>query len=100
MIYEWGHEYVASESAICPMCHLFIAKNHSRVKNLPKPLRPRTSRNGAMCADTGEYYYYDGRSISTHKRWTVHHYCYDKALKRIDEEYGPKILHIRFGDAA
>jgi len=104
MVYQWGYEYVASESAICPMCHVFIAKNHSRVMNLPRPLRPRTSPERDQCLDTDGFYYSDGRSISTHKRWTVHHYCYDKALERIDEETGShyqhRIIQIRFGDAA
>lgn len=91
----WGKEFLAEYSAICPMCHVFIAKNHSWVKKIPRPLAPRIKvinpglgeEEVYVCADTGEPWYYDARHPGDQERWVVHSYCYEKALKRIDEEY-------------
>lgn len=85
-----GVEYVADKSGICPMCHVFIAKSKSRVMQIPRPLAPRIGRygddGGYYCLDTNRPWYYDGRNPGSQKRWVVHHYCYEKALERIDQE--------------
>lgn len=91
-MFQWGSEYLSKKSGICPMCHTFIAKNSSRVKNIPRPLAPRIKayewESGYYCADTGKPWYFDARHPGQRKRWTVHSRCYAKALARIDEEYG------------
>lgn len=83
----------ATRSAICPMCHVFIAKHRSWIVKLPRPLAPRAvvadynPRKG-RCADTGRPWYANGRLPSLHKRWMVHRACFKKAVERVNEEYG------------
>lgn len=67
-------------SAICPMCHVFIAKNHSATVRLPTPLAPRTTEDGCRSADTGRPYFHDGRAIRRHPRWFVHERCWPRYL--------------------
>lgn len=91
-MYSHGITRTADKSGICPMCHVFIAKNRSRVMNIPRPLAPRIRvldwNDGYVCADTGKPWYFDARHPGSQKRWIVHVRCYLKAIERIAEEYG------------
>lgn len=82
----YAPEIVATQSGICPWCHVFIRKG-SRLVRLPSPIRPWTT-DGRKCDRTGDYWYYDGRIISTHPRQYVHRQCYlNDALEDADCTY-------------
>jgi hypothetical protein len=63
----------AKYSAICPLCHLYIAKNHSWIIKLAEPLIPRG--NGYRSADTGKPYNSNGSGIRMKPRWWIHERC-------------------------
>lgn len=72
-------KFDGESSLICPMCHVFIAKNHSWAVRLPKPMMPRTL-DGRHSQDTGQAYYYHGGPIRMMKKWFVHERCWPKYL--------------------
>ncbi len=73
-------------SVPCPLCHLFIAKDHSPAMRLPAPLQMRCTPDRRRSRDTGELYHSDGRPVSPGHRWFVHERCwprYGKALASV-----------------
>ena len=76
---------VAEYSGTCPACHVFIAKNHSWVRRLPRPLAPQVEWHGgvAYSAVTGKMYH--AQPPRMHPRWLVHEYCWNRAAKILDD---------------
>lgn len=76
---------ISKYSGNCPMCHVFIAKNHSWVMRLPEPMEPRyefendNDTDTWYSIDTGARVHSGEDGISTHARSYVHHYCWDAA---------------------
>lgn len=75
--------FTSTGSGICPYCHTFIKKGSVLVR-LPEPEAPFTF-DGRKNFRTGQYWYYDGRHISTRPRRYVHRSCYLEVLVETSE---------------
>ena len=78
---------VAVHSGTCPVCHVFIAKNHSWVRRLPRPIEPQVEWRGdiPVSSVTGQIYHTNrDRFLRMHPRWNVHEYCWMNAARVLD----------------
>jgi hypothetical protein len=76
---------LATYSSICPLCNIFIAKNHSPIEILDEKITPRGDNRYSY--DSGEYYHSSGEPAKgawTPKR-VVHERCYWRYMERVTE---------------
>lgn len=75
---------LASSSGYCPLCHKFIAKNHSPIVRLPFPI-PVLTLDGSTHFRTGKALHFDGRRIAvgSPKGW-CHAACRDSYWDQLE----------------